>query len=111
MKDREWLALDDETLEGLLVERWLFRGLMLAVMLIAAITITYLGMDGVNTLMDQLTVGVLLVMAFSAGAAVFVMRLTDIRMHRELKRRRGREGRSCSPNSPLSGNRETHRDP
>ena len=93
MKDTEWLALDDATLERLLVERWLFRGLLLTVMLAAAIAVTYIGMAGVSSLMDQLTVGALLVLAFSAGTVVFIMRLTDIRVHRELRRRRVRQGK------------------
>ena len=37
MKDIEWMALDDETLEGFLVERWVFRGVILVVMFAAAI--------------------------------------------------------------------------
>jgi len=88
LKDKEWAALDDESLERLLVERWLYRGLLLAVMLAAAIVTTYLAVRGVTTLTDQLTVGVLLVLAVSAGAVAFVMRLADIRLHRELRRRR-----------------------
>ncbi len=88
MKDREWLMLDDEDLERLLIERWLYRGLMLAVMLAAAIVTTYLGVRGVTTLRDQVTVGILLTLGVIAGAVAFVMRLGDLRMHRELRRRR-----------------------
>jgi hypothetical protein len=91
VKDKEWLALDDTALERLLVERWLLRGVLLAVMLAAAIGTTYMGTRGVTTLPGQLSVGALLVMAILAGAAAFVMRLTDIRIHKELRRRR-REG-------------------
>ncbi len=93
MKDRAWLALGDEDLERLLVERWLYRGLMLAVMLAAAIVTTYLGVRGVSTLADRVTVGALLVLGIAAGAAAFVMRLADLRMHRELRRRKSRERR------------------
>ncbi|MBI3457524.1 MAG: hypothetical protein HY002_17225 [Candidatus Rokubacteria bacterium] len=91
MRDREWMALDDEALERLLVERWLYRGAMLAVMLAAAIGTTYVGIRGVTTLSDQLTVGVLVVLAVAAGAIAFVMRLGDVRMYRELRRRRSRD--------------------
>lgn len=90
MKDTVWSALDNESLERLLVERWLFRGILLVAMLAAAIATTYLGTQGVSTLTDRLTVSALLAMTFFAGAVVFAMRLTDIRMHRELRRRRGR---------------------
>lgn len=91
MRDREWMALDDEALERLLVERWLYRGAMLAVMLAAAIGTTYVGIRGVTTLADQLTVGVLVVLAVAAGAVAFVMRLGDVQMYRELRRRRSRD--------------------
>lgn len=40
MKDIEWIALDDETLEGFLVERWVFRGVILVAMFAAAILTT-----------------------------------------------------------------------
>ncbi len=70
------------------MERWLHRGAMLAVVLGAAILTTYLGVRGVSTGVDRLTVSVLLVLAVIAGAWGFVMRLQDIRMHQELRRRR-----------------------
>jgi hypothetical protein len=88
--DREWLALGDEALERLLVERWLYRGLMLAVMLAAAILTTYLGLRGPTTLADRITVGAVLGLGVAAGAVAFVMRLGDLRIHRELRRRRPR---------------------
>ena len=97
MKDKEWATLDDESLERLLVERWLYRGLMLAIMLAAAIVTTYLGMRGIATLLDQLTVAALLALALAAGAVAFTMRLADLRMHRELRRRRSARSSGRSP--------------
>lgn len=91
--NQEWLALGDEDLERLLVERWLYRGMMLAVMLVAAVVTTYLAVRGVTTLVDRLTVGVLLALALSAGIMAFVMRLVDIRIHKELRRRRSDQRR------------------
>jgi len=88
VNDREWLTLGDEELERLLVERWLHRGLMLAVMLAAAVLTTYLGLRGHMTLVDRITVGALLALGVAAGAVAFVMRLADVRIHRELRRRR-----------------------
>jgi hypothetical protein len=88
MKETDWSGLEDEALEMLLVERWLFRGVLLILMLAAAILMTYLGMEGMTTLMDGLAVGSLIAITSFAGAIVFVMRATDIRMHRELRRRR-----------------------
>lgn len=93
MKDREWMTLDDEALERFLVERWLYRGVMLAIMLAAAIITTYLGVRGVSTFLDWLTMGVLLALTLSAGTVAFVMRLADIRIHRELRRRRSERSR------------------
>ena len=90
MKDADWLDKDDETLERLLIERWLYRGAMLAVMLLSAIISTYLGIQGVTTLADMITIGALLALAVTAAVAAFVMRLADLRIHRELRRRRSR---------------------
>ena len=87
MKD-EWAAKDDEALERLLIERWLYRGAMLAVMFMAAATTTYLGIRGITTVVDTFTVGILLALAVSAAVIAFVMRSTDLRIHRELRRRR-----------------------
>ena len=88
MKDTRWLDLEDEALETLLVERWLFRGVLLVLMMAAAIYITYLGLEGLHTLLDRMTVGALVCVTLCAGAVVFVMRNTDIRIHRELQSRR-----------------------
>lgn len=88
MRDDEWRALDDESLERLLIERWLYRGLMLAVILVAAIAATYVASQGVDGVVAQVTLGVLVALALAAGAVVFVMRQQDLRVHRELRRRR-----------------------
>ena len=90
MRDDGWRALDDEALERLLVERWLLRGATLAAILVGAIGATYFGLRGVVTVMDHVTVGVFLLLALSAGAVGFTMRQEDLRMHRELRRRRAR---------------------
>lgn len=87
MKDSDWLGKDDETLERLLVERWLYRGAMLAVMLISAIISTYFAVQGVATFAETLTVAALLALAVTAAVIAFVMRLADNRIHRELRRR------------------------
>ncbi len=96
MRDSEWLDKDNAALERLLVERWLYRGGMLGIMLLSAIVTTYLGLRGVTTLADMLTVGALLALALAAAVVAFVMRLVDLRIHREL-RRRGREPRRPRP--------------
>ncbi len=88
MKDSDWLGKGDEELERLLVGRWLYRGGMLAVMLVSAIVLTYLGIRGVETLRDRLTVGAVLLLGLAAGAVGFVMRLVDRRIHIELRRRK-----------------------
>ena len=81
---------DNEALERLLVERWLYRGGMLAVMLVSAVLTTYLGIRGVTTVADTVAVGAFLALAAAAAVVAFIMRLGDIRIHRELRRRRGR---------------------
>ncbi len=76
VKDTKWRTLSDEALEGLLVERWVIRGIMPVVMFASAILTTYVGVGEVNTLTDKLQIAALLVVAFTAAAAAFVMRLT-----------------------------------
>ena len=88
MRDEDWLKLDDSGLERLLLERWLHRGAMLGVMLVAAIVTTYLGTKGITSLADRLTVGALVTLGVAAGVVAFVMRQQDLRIHRELRRRR-----------------------
>lgn len=88
MRDPEWQGLDDQALERLLIERWLYRGLMLGVILLAAIIATYLAGRGLETLLDQVTLGALLAVALAAATVALVMRQQDLRIHRELRRRR-----------------------
>jgi hypothetical protein len=88
MRDEAWRELDDEALERMLVERWLYRGMTLGVILVAAVAVTYLGAQGVVTWLDHVTIGALLALALAAGAVGFAMRREDLRIHRELRRRR-----------------------
>lgn len=87
MRDDEWQGLDDEALERLLIERWLYRGLMLGIMFLAAIIASYLGIRGIGGLVDQVTLGVLLALALAAAAVAWTMRQHDLKIHRELRRR------------------------
>ncbi len=80
--------MKDEELERLLVERWLFRGALLGLTLAAAILATYLGMQGAGAFWDRAAIGALVGLMFSAAAGAFVLRSRDIRIHRELRRRR-----------------------
>ncbi len=96
MKDSDWRDRSDADLERLLVERWLYRGGMLAIVLLSAIVTTYLGLRGVTTWTDMLTVGALLALALAAAGVAFVMRLVDLRIYRELRRRaRGPRQSGC----------------
>ncbi len=88
MRNHDWRQLDDEALERLLVERWLYRGLMLGVILLAAIVVTYLGIRGLRGVVDHVTLGVVVAVALAAAAVAFVMRLHDLRIHQELRERR-----------------------
>jgi hypothetical protein len=89
VRDEDWRGLEDSALERLLIERWLYRGLMLCVMFAAAIVATYLGVRGISGLADQVTVGAVLALALAAGVVAFVMRQQDLQIHRELRQRRG----------------------
>ena len=93
MRDDKWRELDDEALEHLLVERWLYRGLMLGVILLAAIAATYLGLHGMATRADWVTVTALLALGLAAGGLAFTMRQEDLRIIRELRRRHAPEPR------------------
>ncbi len=88
MRDEEWQGLGEEALERLLIERWLYRGLMLGVIFLAAVITTYLGIRGLDGTRDQVTVAVLLAVALAAGVVAFAMRQQDLKIHRELRRRR-----------------------
>jgi len=91
VREENWRSLGDDALERLLVERWLYRGLMLGVIFLAAIVATYLGIRGISGPTGHVTVGAVLALALAAGVRAFVMRQEDLRIHRELRRRRHRD--------------------
>ena len=93
MRDEEWRGLDEEALERLLIERWLYRGMVLGVVLVAAIVTTYLGVRGITGLVDRLTVAALVALGLAAAGVAFHMRQHDLRVYRELRRRRSGPGR------------------
>lgn len=88
MRDETWRQLDDEALERMLIERWLMRGVTLLVILLAAIAATWLGIRRVDTVLDHVTIGAFLAVALAAGALGLSMRHEDLKIHRELRRRR-----------------------
>lgn len=88
MRDQDWRGLDDEALGRLLVERWLYRGLLLGVILVAAIVVTYVGARGLQGTADHLTLAVAVAVGLAAAAVAFVMRLHDLKIHQELRQRR-----------------------
>lgn len=90
MRDADWRKLDDEALERLLVERWLYRGILLGVIFLAAVVTSYLGVRGLADRADQITVGALLALGLAAAVVAFTMRQGDLKIHRELRRRRSR---------------------
>lgn len=88
MADKGWQKLDDEALGRQLVERWLYRGMMLGIVFLAAIIVSWLASRGVHSTADKVTVIVLLLLALAAAVVAFVMRVQDLAIHRELRRRR-----------------------
>jgi len=99
MTESRWRQLDETELERLLVERWLFRGALLAAMTGAAGLMTYLGLRGLTTFMDRLEVGILALLTAAAGVWLFVMRRRDLEIHRELQLRRAMRERNPSTSS------------
>jgi len=93
--DEKWLSLNDDALEKLLIERWLFRGVLIVAMLAGAVLTTYLGGAGLATAFERLAVGALVCVTLSAGAAALAMRAKDLRIHRELRRRRSLQAKKC----------------
>ena len=90
MRDADWQHLDDQALERLLVERWVYRGILLGVIFLAAIITTYFGVRGFVDRADQITVVAFLALACAAATGAFTMRQQDLKIHRELRRRRSR---------------------
>ncbi len=88
MNEHEWQRLGTEELERLVIERWLYRGIMMGVMAMSAILTTYFGAQGLRTMADRLTVAALVIIALVAAIIAFSMRQHDIKIHRELHRRR-----------------------
>jgi hypothetical protein len=92
MRNEDWQRLDDDRLERILIERWLYRGLMLGVIFLSAFAVTWLASQGLAETREQVTVGVLVALALAAAAVILVMRQQDLRIHRELRQRRRRGG-------------------
>jgi hypothetical protein len=92
MRNEDWQRLDDDRLERILIERWLYRGLMLGVIFLSALAVTWLASQGLAEAREQVTAGVLIALALAAAAVIFVMRQQDLRIHRELRQRRRRGG-------------------
>lgn len=92
MRDEDWERLDDDRLERILIERWLYRGLMLGVIFLSALAVTWLASQGLAETREQVTAGVLVALALAAAAVILVMRQQDLRIHRELRQRRRRGG-------------------
>jgi len=88
VRDAKWSELDDDALEKLLIERWLFRGVLVVLMLAGAVLTTYIGSAGLSTFVDLLAVSGLVCLTLGAGGVAFAMRGTDLRIHGELRRRR-----------------------
>src|SRR5262245_27897349 len=68
MRDQDWRGLDDEALGRLLVERWLYRGLLLGLILVAAIVVTYTGARGLRSPVDYVTLAVAVAVGLAAAA-------------------------------------------
>jgi hypothetical protein len=86
----EWEHLDEDGLERLVMERWLFRGGMIFAMFVLALLITFVVSRGLATFADQVLVGVMAVLVVASGITLATMRAEETRIHRELHRRRAK---------------------
>lgn len=91
MAEQRWKDLTEAELEHLLVERWLYRGGILALILTFAILITVLVSRGLESLADQILVGVLVFFTLLSAGVFVYLREQDrriYRMVRDLRRRK-----------------------
>ena len=87
-----WDKLPQPELEKLLVERWLYRGGLMAALVVLAVAGTLVASGGVQELPSQILIAAVAALII-AGAAVFIaMRRRDHQMLRELRRRRRGKG-------------------
>lgn len=91
MAQHDWDNLSEDDLEKLLVERWLYRGGLLAAALALAVLFTMISVNGLATLVEQILAGVLAVMTAAAAGVFVYLRLHDRRIFLILQERRRRE--------------------
>ncbi len=88
MTHQRWEELSADQLERLLVERWLYRGGVLAAALTLAVLFTMVSVNGLGTLIEQLLGGALAVLTVAAAGVFVYLRLHDRRIFLLLQDRR-----------------------
>ncbi|MBI2941251.1 MAG: hypothetical protein HYY04_12520 [Chloroflexi bacterium] len=94
--------LADEQLQRLLIDRWLYRGALLALLVVLAILVTTLSAGGLDSVPRQIVVGVLIVAGGAATIVFVAMRHQDRKLYRLLRDRRRRQ-RSASGQTEQRG--------
>lgn len=88
MPRQDWKELKDSELERLFVERWLYRGALVAGMIVLAVLVTLMGARGVNSPADKAMVGLLVAFATASFFLFLLMRRHDFKIQQELRQRR-----------------------
>lgn len=90
MPGEPWDELPQPELEKLLVERWLYRGGLMAALVVLAIAGTLVASGGAEDLPSQILIVAVATLIVAAAAVFIAMRRRDHQMLRELRRRRGK---------------------
>ena len=88
MAEKRWEELSEDELERLLVERWLYRGGVLAMALVLVVLFTVVSTGGLETLVEQVISGVLALFALLAAGVFVYLRQQDRKIHHMLRERR-----------------------
>ena len=88
MTQRRWEDFTEDELERLLVERWLYRGGVLAMGVVMVVLFTVVSTSGLETPFEQAMSAVLAVFALLAGGVFVYLRGQDRRIHLLLRDRR-----------------------
>ena len=86
--------LDDQTDEEIhrfLADRWIYRGGVLALLVVFGVLLTMLAARGVHTLPDQVVAAALILCSLLAAGAFVVLRQQDRGIYRRLREKRRRE--------------------
>lgn len=88
MAERPWEQLTDDELERLLVERWLYRGGVLAAAAVLAVLFTMIATRGLESFAEQAMTALLAFMMLAAVGVFVYLRQQDRKIFLALRERR-----------------------